>query len=104
MTRVRLAPEAADELAEAVLWYQARREGLGQELLDELEATLPTIGRRPRSFPRLRDFDDRFEIRRALLDRFPFAIVFLVRDEDIRVLAIAHVKRRPEYWLGRVRH
>jgi len=100
---VRFAPEVPEELAEAVLWYEARRSGLGEELLDEIDETLPLVGSRPRSFPRLLDVGASHEIRRALLARFPYAIVFLVRQEEVRVLAVAHVKRRPGYWLGRIR-
>lgn len=62
---------------------------------------LPTIGVRPRSFPRVQDIR-RFEIRRALLARFPYAVVFLVREHELRVVAVAHAKRRPDYWLRRV--
>jgi toxin ParE1/3/4 len=103
VTPVRFAPQVPDELAEAVLWYEARRSGLGEELLDEIDATLPLVGSRPRSFPRLQDVGASHEIRRALLARFPYAIVFLVRQEEVRVLAVAHVKRRPGYWLSRIR-
>lgn len=102
MTHVRFAPEVPYELAEAVLWYEARRQGLGREFLDEV-ATLPLVGGRPRSFPRLQDVDATLEIRRALLARFPYALVFLVREDEVRVLAVAHAKRRPGYWLSRVR-
>jgi hypothetical protein len=63
VTHVRFAPEVPDELAEAVLWYEARRQGLGREFLDEVRATLPLVGGRPRSFPRLRDVDATLEIR-----------------------------------------
>jgi len=38
-----------------------------------------------------------------LLARFPYALVFLVREDQVRVLAAAHAKRRPGYWLSRVR-
>ncbi len=103
MTPVRFAPEVPDELVEAVLWYEARRSGLGKELLDEIDATLPLIGSRPQSFPRLQDVSATHEIRRALLARFPYAIVFLVRPEELRVLAVAHAKRRRGYWLSRIR-
>ena len=58
---------------------------------------------RPHSFPQLQGFEERFEIRRALLTRFPYAIVFLIMSEEIRVLAVAHAKRRPGYWLNRLR-
>ncbi len=39
--------------------------------------------------------DATLEIRRALLARFPYALVFLVREDEVRVLAVAHAKRRP---------
>jgi plasmid stabilization system protein ParE len=57
---------------------------------------------RPRLFPRLQDVGATLEIRRALLARFPYALVFLVREDEVRVLAVAHAKRRPGYWLSRV--
>ncbi len=41
MTPVRFAPEVPDELAEAVLCYEARKKGLGSEFLDEVQASLP---------------------------------------------------------------
>jgi plasmid stabilization system protein ParE len=103
VTQVRFAPEVPDELAEVVVWYEAKRQGLGDEFLDEIGAVLPLVGSSPRSFPRLQDVDANFEIRRALLARFPYALVFLVQEEEVRVLAVAHAKRRPGYWLGRVR-
>jgi plasmid stabilization system protein ParE len=103
VSHVRFAPEVPDELAEAVVWYEAKRQGLGEEFLDEIRATLPLLGSRPRSFPRLQDIDASLEIRRALLARFPYALVFLVQEDEVRVLAVAHAKRRPGYWLGRVR-
>jgi hypothetical protein len=47
--------------------------------------------------------DARLDVRRALLARFPYALVFLILEEGVRILAVAHAKRRPGYWLGRVR-
>ena len=51
MTEVRLASEALDELSEAASWYEKRSEGLGAELLDEVEAVLQRIEALPESFP-----------------------------------------------------
>jgi toxin ParE1/3/4 len=103
VTPVRFSPEVRDELAEAALWYEARRAGLGAEFLSEVEAVLPLLESRPHSFPRLEGLAPTLEVRRALLPRFPYALVFLVRPEELRVLAVAHAKRRPGYWLSRVR-
>jgi len=97
-----LTPEAVEEMSEAVAWYEERREGLGQEFLEELRQVMTWVIHRPASFPRLRDVPHDLDIRRALLPRFPFAVVFLRAEQTIRVLAIAHQKRRPNYWLNRV--
>jgi toxin ParE1/3/4 len=98
---VRLSPEAVDELAEAAVWYRSRRPGLELEFLVEVERILPMIGDSPASFPRLLDLPVDLVIRRALLPRFPYAVIFMDLQTEIRVLAIAHAKRRPGYWLDR---
>jgi hypothetical protein len=41
-------------------------------------------------------------VRRALLHQFPYSVAFLPLATDLRVLAIAHLHRRPGYWRGRV--
>lgn len=98
----RFAPEAADELAEAAAWYDGRVEGLGRRLVKDVHALLLQVAERPRSFPRLLAIEGSLEVRRAPLANFPYALVFLAREHDVRVLAVAHVKRRPDYWLSRV--
>jgi toxin ParE1/3/4 len=100
---IQLAPEVLDEIDEAMAWYDKRRLGLGDELLTEVEHALDQVESRPRSFPRLCDVPEDLTVRRAQLDRFPFALVFLeLREGHVRVVALAHMKRRPGYWLGRV--
>jgi plasmid stabilization system protein ParE len=99
---VRLAPEAVEELADSAAWYESRQAGLAAKFLDEFERTLVLIASRPVSFPRLLDMPSDFSIRRALLPRFPYALVFMELGDEVRVLAVAHVKRQPGYWLNRV--
>jgi plasmid stabilization system protein ParE len=60
------------------------------------------IATRPASFPRLLDMPPDLEIRRTLLPRFPYAVVFIELGGEVRVLAVAHAKRQPGYWLDRV--
>jgi hypothetical protein len=74
--------------------------GLGEALLAAVDDALMRIAESPPSFPRDR-FDDR--ARRALVSRFPYAIVFVVHEADVRIVAFAHAKRLPGYWLRRVR-
>jgi len=75
---------------------------LGLEFQDELDRVIALIGTRPKSFARLRDTPPDLEIRRALLPRFPYLVIFIELADELRVLAVAHGKRRPGYWLDRL--
>ena len=92
MSVVRLSPEAVDELVEVAAWYRGQRPGLELEFLAEVDRVLPLIGGSPASFPRLIDVPP----------RFPYAVIFMDLVAEVRVLAVAHAKRRPGDWLDRV--
>ena len=102
MKPVSLSPEAVPELIEAASWYETRQPGLAVKFLQEIDQAQHAIQSRPLSFPRLANTAVDLEIRRALLPRFPYALVFLELQTEIRVLAIAHAKRHPDYWLNRL--
>lgn len=102
MKLVSLSPEAVAELAEAASWYETRQPGLAVRFLQEIDQAQHAIQSRPLSFPRLANTAVDLEIRRAQLPRFPYALVFLELQTEIRVLAIAHAKRHPDYWLNRI--
>lgn len=104
MRTLRLELEAVEEMEEAAEWYEERRPGLARHFLDEIEQLQGRIVERPASYPRLDVPSSDLVIRRALLSRFPYAVVFLDREDEIRILAIAHTKRRPGYWLNRLRY
>jgi toxin ParE1/3/4 len=95
MKPVRLAPEAVTELADAAVWYESRSPGLARSFLQEFETLLQLIESRSASFPRLLDTSPELNIRRALLPRFPYASIFIELPSEIRIIAVAHVKRRP---------
>ena len=101
--RIELHPEARAELRSAVLWYEERRIGLGDEFVTELSAALNRIASAPETFPRWQGTGERSpQIRRSALHRFPYVIAFESHEDHCLVLAIAHSKRRPLYWLTRV--
>jgi len=94
---IRLTGEAQVELAEAVRWYEARVPGLGKELLAAVAKTLSLLARRPElgsDVPAVR----RTDVRRLLVPRFPYQIVYHRRSGDLVIVAVAHLKRRPGYW------
>lgn len=94
---IRFREEAEAELRAAREWYEARRKGLGMEFLLCIEATLAAIARRPEQFRQLRG-----EIRRAMVRRFPFAILFAADDEAVVVLSVFHGSRDPADWQRRL--
>ena len=94
--RVRFGAEALAELAEAAAQYEAVRAGVGGDFVEEIESIADEIRERPASFPEIVP-----GYRRALASVFPYAVVFVVDGDDVRILAIAHQRRRPEYWRGR---
>lgn len=95
-------PEASDELDHAALWYPGQRSGLGYEFLDAVDRAVAMIQRWPHPAPLATDLPKELTVRRAPVGTFPYRIVYLDTPTAIRVLAIAHESRRPNYWLDRL--
>ena len=95
--RYRFHKAAASEHLESVAFYESRLAGLGADYLTEFEATMARVCAAPSSCP----IDCPPDIRIARLKRFPFNVLFRQRDELIQILAVAHQRRRPGYWLPR---
>ena len=102
MIAVRYEPEALEELEEAAAWYERARAGVGHRFAARVDEAIDRIAEAPMSFPLLLRVDAELIVRRARLDRFPYAVVFLPLVTDIRILAVAHLRRRPGYWRERV--
>ena len=98
MKPFRFGTPASAELAEAVRWYENRRAGLGADFYDTVVRTIERIQAHPEiGAPR----SGRLPNREFRVNRFPYKVVYRVRDEDIYVVAIAHTSRRPGYWQHR---
>ena len=88
---------AERELAEAVEYYEAERPGIGEAFLDEVEGAVAFLERYPKAAPRVAG-----EIRRLVLPRFPYFLIYRpLASGRIRILAFAHQRREPGYWIGR---
>ena len=66
-----IAPEAELDIAEAYVWYEGRRAGLGEEFLSSVDACLENIRRRPEMYPVVHE-----GFRRSLIRRFPYAVFY----------------------------
>ncbi len=97
--RVRFHPEAEAELTEAASFYGERALSIGESFAQLVRMGLARIAENPRLAA---VWPDRPEIRRWVLSRFPYAIVYSIEAEAVLIIAIEHVKRRPGYWLARL--
>jgi toxin ParE1/3/4 len=95
---LRFNADASAELDAAALWYEHEQVGLGAAFLDEISLAVVAVAEAPRTWPVV---SKRRHIRRCLLTRFPFALLFVALPEGVVVLAVAHTKRRPFYWRAR---
>ena len=83
-------------------WYDQKRPGLGLDFLRSIGRVIDRIEAAPRTgspVPGVAGAD----IRRVLVRRFPYHVVYIDLPDRAQILAIAHHRRRPGYWLGRVR-
>lgn len=98
MTRLVVRPAAEADILAAETWYSKRDGALGIRFIDELRTTLRRIREIPRQFP------DIGGVRRALLQRFSYAVYFVLPDDEKAiVIAILHQGRAPLAWKKRVR-
>jgi hypothetical protein len=100
--QVRLHPGASADLTAAGDWYELQVPGLGLDLVEEFDRALEAIAERPATWPLWPGVSAEFGVRRFLLARFPFAVAFVVVADEVVILALAHLRRRPGYWLGRL--
>ena len=91
MHKLIVKPFAELDATDAANWYNDKREGLGDEFLLVLDAKINAIQRNPTHFQVVYR-----NIRRALTERFPYGVFFIVEDEVIYVLAIQHTSRNPK--------
>ncbi|MEQ1912982.1 MAG: type II toxin-antitoxin system RelE/ParE family toxin [Vicinamibacterales bacterium] len=87
---------AEAELNDAIRYYENEQVGLGAAFLAEVRRCTAAILALPEASPVIRG-----QIRRRLCDKFPYALLYERRGDQIRVLAVMHLKRRPNYWVGR---
>lgn len=93
---VRFQPEAIAELEDAHAWYEGRRPGLGFEFAGCVEAVIEAASRNPELYPFVHG-----DVRRGITRRFPYSVLYAVRDDVIVVVAVYHTSRDPVQRLTR---
>ncbi len=96
MVRVAISSAAERDYAEALSWYAGRSIQAAEHFEDEFQRTLDAIASDPQRFPHC---DSRH--RYCLMHRYPFQVIYRLRDDEVLVIAVAHAKRKPAYWADR---
>ena len=92
--------EAADsELTEAVAYYDGKALGLGDRFLAEVKSATRNIEEYPEIAPVVAD-----GVRAKVLVRFPYSLMYVVDEQGLFIVAVAHQSKRPAYWAERVSH
>ena len=96
MTRVVFLDPAEEEMLEAAAYYEDRAGGLGDHFIAEVQHAVQRIIENPEASRVIKG-----KVRRRLLRRFPFGILYRIESEGIIIVAVMHLRRRPGYWANR---
>jgi plasmid stabilization system protein ParE len=87
---------AEKEIVDAAGWYENRSVGLAAEFLRAIDAVIASIERNPLLYPEVAS-----SMRRALLRRFPFSIVYRASEDEVVIVGCVHWRRHERRWRGR---
>ena len=98
MRDIIIEPFASDDLARHIAFYDAQRDGLGLEFMTQVKSMLQRLAENPQLYPVVyRD------TRKALLDRFPYWVLYRFDDEKVQVIGVMHTSRNPPRFRSRIR-
>src|SRR5256885_17091515 len=85
MIPYRFLSPAEEEMTEAALFYEAASNGLGSDFVDAVQTAIDRV----RDYPHFGQSID-LDLRRALLDQFPFSLIYTIDENVIVIIALAH--------------
>lgn len=96
--KIEILEIAHSEFKAAKEFYELEQSGLGSRFEYEIKQSLLRIQQYPQAWS-----SERKEIRRYFVHKFPYKILYSVQKETIVVLAFAHLHRKPDYWIDRIK-
>jgi hypothetical protein len=95
--QIRFLEIAQIELDEAIDYYNYEESGLGEDFLTEVLKSLDRIGQFPEAWHPCSK-----RTRRCKTRRFPYGVIYQIRKNEILIVAIANLHRKPDYWKDRI--
>ena len=88
---------ARQELRDAIVYYDSVDSRLGADFREEVERVISLIRQFPKAWPQLS-----LSTRRCRTKRFPYGLIYRIRNDEIEIVAVAHFSREPNYWVDRL--
>jgi len=92
-----LHPRAEIDAINGYQWYADRDPTAADSFRRAIKTAGQVIRRNPAVWPSHKYGTQKYKVR-----QFPYKIIYLVENNQILILAIAHDSRRPEYWIDRL--
>ena len=103
MNGPRFFEEALSEYEDAVFYYETTAPGLGARLILEIDEAIALALEFPEAAPAVRDAPAEHGLRWISPPTFPIKLIFAIRNDELLVVAVFHARRRPGYWLDRIK-
>ncbi len=97
MMKLTIRKDAEEDINAAYLYYESKMEDLGEEFIQFVGDSLQKIEEFPMIHSKIRK-----NIRRALINKFPYGIYYIEKDESIVVFAVLHARKDPVNWKSRI--
>lgn len=94
--KVEFTEPAYEEYLNAVDFYNLQDEGLGNKFISEIQKTINIIKHYPNSYSPFTS-----NSRKAVINVFPYNLIYATNKSSIVILAVAHQNRKPKYWFDR---
>ena len=96
--KIRFFDPAEAEFLDAISFYNTQSEGLGYEFAAEVNRTIQRIIQYPEAWAKLSE-----RTRRCRTNRFPYGVIYQVREEALLIVAVMHLSRKPQAWKDRLK-
>lgn len=95
--KVRFLKPAQSEVDDAFAWYEEQMHRLGRQFLDDFDRAVRRVVAYPFAGTEIEE-----GLRRCLLSRFPYGIIYGLDSDSVIVVAVTHLHREPRYWIDRL--